>query len=212
MVREIRMNVSPASIPSRIDAHDRIPLNRYRPVPKAHIEAASQRSRGVAQINGNGLRPPGALLPKPGRGKSGSRIAAAPAAAMRKGVGSSGSAPPVKLTVFGPWPDRPVLLNIAARAPSGMLAAPLQVTATGPLLWGIRASMHPGTCRSIRVLSSLLVLLVADLIQPLDILAIHHIRDRDVAHGVGGGRAMPVFDTGGGPDHVTGLDLTLGAA
>src|SRR3954462_2692270 len=170
MVREIRMNVSPASIPSRIDAHDRIPLNRYRPVPKAHIEAASQRSRGVAQINGNGLRPPGALLLKPGRGKSGSRIAAAPAAAMRKGVGSSGSAPPVKLTVFGPWPDRAVLLNIAVgpfrHARRSLRRSPLLVRCCG----ASAVRCPPGTCRSIRVLSSLLVLLVVDLFQPLDVL------------------------------------------
>ena len=61
------------------------------------------------------------------------------------------------------------------------------------------------------LLSSLLVLLVADLFQPLDILAIHHIRDRDMAHTVGSGSAVPVFDTRRGPDHVARLDHDIAA-
>src|SRR6266699_6205263 len=47
------------------------------------------------------------------------------------------------------------------------------------------------------LLSSLLVLLVADLFQPLDILAIHHIRDRDMAHTIGSEAPCQCLTPGG---------------
>src|SRR3977135_491324 len=70
MVREIRVNVSPAPIPSWIDAHDRVPLIRNGAIPKPHIKAAPERGRGVMQVDGNCLGTACPLLPKLGCGKT----------------------------------------------------------------------------------------------------------------------------------------------
>src|SRR5258706_8266442 len=55
--------------------------------------------------------------------------------------------------------------------------------------------------------SSAGVLLVADLLHPLDDLAVEPLLDRDVGHGRGRSRAVPVLLAGREPDHVTGSDL-----
>ena len=51
------------------------------------------------------------------------------------------------------------------------------------------------------------VFLVGDQLHPIGVLAVLDVRDRDVAHAVGVGRAMPVLDPGRDPHDVAGLDL-----
>src|SRR3954470_21235304 len=93
-----------------------------------------------------------------------------------------------------------------------MLAAPFAGHRCWSVVVGHPRFDAPGVPAAVSaLLSLLLVLLVADLFQPLDILAIHHIRDRDMAHTVGSGSAVPVFDTRRGPDHVARLDFPFGA-
>src|ERR1019366_9502738 len=58
--------------------------------------------------------------------------------------------------------------------------------------------------------SARLVLIVADLFQPVHGLAIEPLLNRDVRHRRGGRRAVPVFLAGRKPDHVTGPDLLDG--
>src|SRR5579864_963481 len=55
--------------------------------------------------------------------------------------------------------------------------------------------------------SSLPVLLVADLFQPVDDLPVELLLDGDVRHRGGRGGSMPVLLAGREPDHVTGADL-----
>src|SRR5206468_1547404 len=52
-----------------------------------------------------------------------------------------------------------------------------------------------------------LVLLVADLLHPLDVLAVQPLQDRDVRHRRGRRGAVPVLLARRAPDHVTGADL-----
>ncbi len=61
-------------------------------------------------------------------------------------------------------------------------------------------------------MASALVLLVADVFQPLDDLAIEAFLNGDVGHGGGGGGAVPVFFSGGEPDDVAGVNLFDGTA
>src|SRR4051794_11029802 len=56
---------------------------------------------------------------------------------------------------------------------------------------------------------SLAILLVADLLHPLDVLAVDAFLDGDVAHAVRRGRAVPVLHARRRPDHVARLDLPL---
>src|SRR3954470_17829667 len=60
--------------------------------------------------------------------------------------------------------------------------------------------------------SSLNELIVADLLHPVDALPVEGLRDCDVGHRGGGGRAVPVLLAGRNPDHVAGADLLLRAA
>ena len=74
MVGEIAVQVAPAAILGRIDAHDRVALRRNLAVAQLHVVAAAQRCGGLAHIDRHGLLPPGAHLPQiggrePGRGQ-----------------------------------------------------------------------------------------------------------------------------------------------
>ena len=59
---------------------------------------------------------------------------------------------------------------------------------------------------------SFAVLLVADLLHPVDHLAVQLFLNGDVRHGGGRRGAVPVLLAGREPDHVTGPDLLDGAA
>src|SRR5215210_7871526 len=63
-----------------------------------------------------------------------------------------------------------------------------------------------------RALLPAAILLVADLLQPIHVLAVDGLLDGDVCHGGGGRRAVPVLDARREPDHVAGPDLLLRAA
>ena len=74
MVGEVAVQVAPAAILGRIDAHDGVARVRDLAVAKLHVMAAAQRRRGLAQIDRNRLLPSGAHLPQrggsePGRGQ-----------------------------------------------------------------------------------------------------------------------------------------------
>src|SRR5437588_11342664 len=56
------------------------------------------------------------------------------------------------------------------------------------------------------------VLLVGNLFEPIDVVAVQHVGDGDVAHAVGCRRAMPMFDVWRNPDHITRLDSLRFAA
>src|SRR5215203_609251 len=53
------------------------------------------------------------------------------------------------------------------------------------------------------------VLVVGDVFQPISVLAVDHVRDRDVAHAVGRCRSMPMLHTRRGPDDIAWLNLSL---
>src|SRR5215207_5437215 len=63
-----------------------------------------------------------------------------------------------------------------------------------------------------RVLLPAAILLVADLLQPILVLAVDGLPDGEVCHGGGGRRAVPVLNAWRKPDHVAGPDLLLQAA
>src|SRR4051795_11019653 len=60
-----------------------------------------------------------------------------------------------------------------------------------------------------RVLLPAAILFVANLLQPVDVLAVDGRLDGDVGHGSGGRCAVPVLDAWRKPDHVAGPDLLL---
>src|SRR4051794_10274022 len=53
------------------------------------------------------------------------------------------------------------------------------------------------------------VLVVGDVLEPVDGATVDTVLDGDVGHGGGVGGAVPVFDAGRRPDHVTGFDRQL---
>src|SRR4051794_24236882 len=63
-----------------------------------------------------------------------------------------------------------------------------------------------------RVLLLAAILFVANLLQPVDVLAINGLLDGDVGHGGGGRCAVPALDGWRKPDHVAGPDLLLRVA
>src|SRR3954467_14351509 len=63
-----------------------------------------------------------------------------------------------------------------------------------------------------RVLLPAAILFVANLLQPVDVLAVDGLLDGDVGHGGGGRRAVPVLNAWRKPDHVARPDLLLRAA
>src|SRR4051794_73073 len=58
---------------------------------------------------------------------------------------------------------------------------------------------------------SISIMLVGHRLQPLHIFTAGRAGDRDMAHGGGGRRAMPVFDARRGPDDIARFDLALWA-
>src|SRR5206468_3497920 len=60
-----------------------------------------------------------------------------------------------------------------------------------------------------RLLPARAVLVVGDLLHPVDVPAIDGFLNRDVAHAVGHGGAMPVLYARRNPHHVARLDLLL---
>src|SRR4051812_27794631 len=56
-------------------------------------------------------------------------------------------------------------------------------------------------------LAATVVLLVRDLLQPLDVLAVKRFLNRDVRHCSRRCRAVPVFMTRRAPDHIARADL-----
>jgi hypothetical protein len=63
-----------------------------------------------------------------------------------------------------------------------------------------------------RALSARLVLLVGDVLEPLDGFAVERFLDGDVGQGGGWGGAVPVFFAWGEPDDVAGMNLLDGSA
>jgi len=56
------------------------------------------------------------------------------------------------------------------------------------------------------------VLLVVDLLHPIDHLAVNALLDRDVSHGRSRACAMPVLLAGREPNEIAGADLLDGSA
>ncbi len=56
------------------------------------------------------------------------------------------------------------------------------------------------------------ILFVGDLLEPFDVRAVERFLNRDMGHGGGRRRAVPVLVTGRAPDHVTGADFDDRAA
>src|SRR5215207_2038794 len=88
-----------------------------------------------------------------------------------------------------------------------------------PSFWHETRAMGTGLdskCAQDAMLRSVLlptaILLVADLLQPIYVLAVDGLLDGDVCHGGGGRRAVPVLDARREPDHVAAPDLLLRAA
>jgi hypothetical protein len=59
---------------------------------------------------------------------------------------------------------------------------------------------------------SLPVLLVRHMLHPIHVLAVELFCDRDVGHGAGRRRAVPVLFARGKPDHVADVNLFDGTA
>ena len=68
--------------------------------------------------------------------------------------------------------------------------------------------LHERRCES----KSPLVLLVRDMLHPLNHFAVQLFLQGNVRHRGGGGRAMPMLFVGRKPDHVTGVNLFHRAA
>ena len=64
MVRKIAVQIAPAAIPARIDAHDAVARRGDLAIAQAHVVPAAQRCRRLAQIHCHLLTPPGAKLPQ----------------------------------------------------------------------------------------------------------------------------------------------------
>jgi hypothetical protein len=70
MVREITVEIAPAAILGRIDAHHRIALGRHgRPV-QLHVTPAAERGGRLAGIDRDLLATPGTQLPQIGDGEA----------------------------------------------------------------------------------------------------------------------------------------------
>ena len=95
MVRKITMQIAPPAVLRRVDAHHRIALGRHgRPI-HLHVVPAAQRCRGLAGIDRDLLRTPGAQRPQVRDGKTdgGERGGTALADAKRRGqdrIGATG--------------------------------------------------------------------------------------------------------------------------
>src|SRR5437667_11574607 len=69
------------------------------------------------------------------------------------------------------------------------------------------APSPPGSHCACGAPSSAVVLLVGDLLHPVDGLAVEPLLNGDVCHGRGRGGAMPMLLARREPDHVTGANL-----
>ena len=70
MVREIAVEIAPAAVLGRIDAHHRVALGRHgRPV-HLHVTPAAERGGRLAGIDRDLLAPPGAQFPQIGDGEA----------------------------------------------------------------------------------------------------------------------------------------------
>ena len=73
MVREIAVEIAPAAVLGRIDAHHRVALGRHgRPV-QLHVTPATERGGRLAGIDRDLLAPPGAQFPQIGGGEANRR-------------------------------------------------------------------------------------------------------------------------------------------
>src|SRR5436309_6891233 len=73
------------------------------------------------------------------------------------------------------------------------------------------ASEHSQTTAAARAVS-LAILLVGDVLHPIDHLAVEFFLDGDVRHARGGRRPVPVLLPRREPDHVAGTDLLDGTS
>src|SRR6516162_10580100 len=109
--------------------------------------AAAQRCCGLAKIDCHSLTPPGTNLPQfPAASPLAARVAA-PAAPMRNGVGSTGSAPPVNMTSAACVSPQPAIGRIV-RSASFDVVMILQSPARGDpghCVWGAaHIHLHAG--------------------------------------------------------------------
>ena len=71
VVREIGVDIAPAAVLRRVDAHHRVPVGRNRRAVDLQVMAAAQRSDRLAQIDRNLLAAAAAQLPQIGGGEPG---------------------------------------------------------------------------------------------------------------------------------------------
>ena len=100
VVGEVGVDVAPAAVFGRVDAHDRIAPGGDLAVAEFHVMAAAQGCGGMADVDRDGLAAAGAQFPQVGGGKPVAARVAAPATPMRNGVGRIGSVPPANVTVL----------------------------------------------------------------------------------------------------------------
>ena len=70
MVREIAVEIAPAAVLGRIDAHDRVALGRHGRAVHLHVVPAAERGGRLARIDRDLLATPGAQLPQIGDGEA----------------------------------------------------------------------------------------------------------------------------------------------
>ena len=71
MVREVGMNIAPAAVLGRINAHDRVAARGYLTIAQLHVMATAQRRCRLTHINADRLTPAGAMFPHTGGGDPG---------------------------------------------------------------------------------------------------------------------------------------------
>src|SRR5258708_22083691 len=64
MIGKIAVEIGPAPVPGRIEAHDSVSRGRNSCAGELNVVAAAQRSCGLAKINCHSLTPPGTSLPQ----------------------------------------------------------------------------------------------------------------------------------------------------
>src|SRR6476620_11261233 len=64
MIGKIAVEIGPAPVPGRIEAHDSVSCGRNSCAGELNVVAAAQRSCGLAKINCHSLTPPGTSLPQ----------------------------------------------------------------------------------------------------------------------------------------------------
>ena len=110
MVREIAVDIAPAAVLRRIDAHHRVALGRHRRAVHLQVMAAAQRRGGVARYRPRPPAAPGAQLPQigdrePGRGERGGARLADPERRRQYRIGAAGDLD-APARVLGPAGDR----------------------------------------------------------------------------------------------------------